>query len=140
MLFLQRLHEENEKLFDRLTEKASLGGSPQVVVFDQIMMLFIFRSLHFNVGKTAVGIKTCCHMCLWLPVLYSLTHCIIVSYTLGNMLYPLHCIRIALFKWLKMLSFLSQNRNVEIAYAMTFQRIRVWVVTKVLCWLSTYLM
>ncbi|KAL5992670.1 Kinesin-like protein KIN-14L [Asimina triloba] len=25
-----RLHEENEKLFDRLSEKASLGGSPQV--------------------------------------------------------------------------------------------------------------
>ncbi|OUZ99796.1 Kinesin [Macleaya cordata] len=27
---IERLHEENEKLFDRLTEKASLGGSPQV--------------------------------------------------------------------------------------------------------------
>ncbi|PKI42104.1 hypothetical protein CRG98_037557, partial [Punica granatum] len=27
---LQRLHEENEKLFDRLTEKASLAGSPQL--------------------------------------------------------------------------------------------------------------
>ncbi|XXG40488.1 hypothetical protein AAC387_Pa01g1192 [Persea americana] len=26
---IERLHEENEKLFDRLTEKASLGGSPQ---------------------------------------------------------------------------------------------------------------
>jgi hypothetical protein len=30
MLLLQRLHEENEKLFDRLTEKASLIGSAQV--------------------------------------------------------------------------------------------------------------
>ena len=30
---LQRLHEENEKLFDRLTEKASLAGSPQVGKF-----------------------------------------------------------------------------------------------------------
>ncbi|CAA0821026.1 Kinesin-like protein KCA1 [Striga hermonthica] len=27
---IERLHEENEKLFDRLTEKASLAGSPQV--------------------------------------------------------------------------------------------------------------
>ncbi|KAG8642825.1 hypothetical protein MANES_12G126900v8 [Manihot esculenta] len=27
---IERLHEENEKLFDRLTEKASLGGSPQM--------------------------------------------------------------------------------------------------------------
>ncbi|MBA0803311.1 hypothetical protein Gohar_013541, partial [Gossypium harknessii] len=27
---IERLHEENEKLFDRLTEKASTGGSPQV--------------------------------------------------------------------------------------------------------------
>ncbi|KAK6923280.1 Kinesin motor domain [Dillenia turbinata] len=27
---IERLHEENEKLFDRLTEKASLTGSPQV--------------------------------------------------------------------------------------------------------------
>ncbi|KAJ6834435.1 kinesin-like protein KIN-14L [Iris pallida] len=27
---IEKLHEENEKLFDRLTEKASLGGSPQV--------------------------------------------------------------------------------------------------------------
>ncbi|EEF31681.1 ATP binding protein, putative [Ricinus communis] len=27
---IERLHEENEKLFDRLTEKASLVGSPQV--------------------------------------------------------------------------------------------------------------
>lgn len=27
---LQRLHEENEKLFDRLTEKASVAASPQV--------------------------------------------------------------------------------------------------------------
>uniref|UniRef100_A0A2P2MB64 Uncharacterized protein n=1 Tax=Rhizophora mucronata TaxID=61149 RepID=A0A2P2MB64_RHIMU len=29
-LLMLRLHEENEKLFDRLTEKASLVGSPQV--------------------------------------------------------------------------------------------------------------
>lgn len=29
----QRLHEENEKLFDRLTEKASLASSPQVPLF-----------------------------------------------------------------------------------------------------------
>ncbi|ERN00937.1 kinesin-like protein KIN-14L isoform X1 [Amborella trichopoda] len=27
---IERLHQENEKLFDRLTEKASLGGSPKV--------------------------------------------------------------------------------------------------------------
>lgn len=27
---IERLHEENEKLFDRLTEKASLAGSPQI--------------------------------------------------------------------------------------------------------------
>ncbi|PIA46457.1 hypothetical protein AQUCO_01500179v1 [Aquilegia coerulea] len=27
---IERLHEENEKLFDRLTEKATLGGSPQI--------------------------------------------------------------------------------------------------------------
>ncbi|CAA2967655.1 kinesin KCA2 [Olea europaea subsp. europaea] len=27
---IERLHEENEKLFDRLTEKASLAGTPQV--------------------------------------------------------------------------------------------------------------
>ncbi|XP_031397257.1 kinesin-like protein KIN-14B isoform X2 [Punica granatum] len=27
---IERLHEENEKLFDRLTEKASLAGSPQL--------------------------------------------------------------------------------------------------------------
>ncbi|XP_077213519.1 kinesin-like protein KIN-14B isoform X2 [Tasmannia lanceolata] len=27
---IERLHEENEKLFDRLTDKASIGGSPQV--------------------------------------------------------------------------------------------------------------
>ncbi|KAJ1699722.1 hypothetical protein LUZ63_008234 [Rhynchospora breviuscula] len=27
---IEKLHEENEKLFDRLTEKSSLGGSPQV--------------------------------------------------------------------------------------------------------------
>ncbi|KAL5705853.1 Kinesin-like protein KIN-14B [Ranunculus cassubicifolius] len=27
---IERLHEENEKLFDRLTEKSSFGGSPQV--------------------------------------------------------------------------------------------------------------
>lgn len=30
MLLLQRLHEENEKLFDRLTEKAASLGSAQV--------------------------------------------------------------------------------------------------------------
>lgn len=32
LLYLQRLHEENEKLFDRLTEKANLVGSPQVLI------------------------------------------------------------------------------------------------------------
>lgn len=30
--YLQRLHEENEKLFDRLTEKTNLVGSPQVLI------------------------------------------------------------------------------------------------------------
>jgi len=30
---LQRLHEENEKLFDRLTQKASTAGSPKVGKF-----------------------------------------------------------------------------------------------------------
>lgn len=30
---LQRLHEENEKLFDRLTQKASMAGSPKVGKF-----------------------------------------------------------------------------------------------------------
>ncbi|KAF3320701.1 kinesin-like protein KCA2 [Carex littledalei] len=28
---IEKLHEENEKLFDRLTEKSGLGGSPQVI-------------------------------------------------------------------------------------------------------------
>jgi hypothetical protein len=28
---MQKLHEENEKLFDRLTEKSGLGSLPQVV-------------------------------------------------------------------------------------------------------------
>lgn len=32
LLYLQRLHEENEKLFDRLTEKTNLVGSPQVLI------------------------------------------------------------------------------------------------------------
>lgn len=27
---MQKLHEENEKLFDRLTEKSGLGSAPQV--------------------------------------------------------------------------------------------------------------
>lgn len=35
ILLLQRLHEENEKLFDRLTEKASLLGSAQVDFLSQ---------------------------------------------------------------------------------------------------------
>jgi hypothetical protein len=35
--FSQRLHEENEKLFDRLTEKkASVAGSPMVGKFHYI--------------------------------------------------------------------------------------------------------
>ena len=34
--YLQRLHEENEKLFDRLTEKTSVAGSPKVGKFHYI--------------------------------------------------------------------------------------------------------
>ncbi|KAG0494641.1 hypothetical protein HPP92_005635 [Vanilla planifolia] len=34
---IQKLHEENEKLFDRLTEKTSSGGSPKVFISSHIL-------------------------------------------------------------------------------------------------------
>lgn len=51
--FVQRLHEENEKLFDRLTEKASLGGSPQVFsslhdINKNILTAFYFCGYHIQ--------------------------------------------------------------------------------------------
>lgn len=44
---LQRLHEENEKLFDRLTEKATLASSPKVNYFDLIKITFVGGSSRF---------------------------------------------------------------------------------------------
>lgn len=43
---LQRLHEENEKLFDRLTEKASLAASPQVCSIPFSLDLFECISIY----------------------------------------------------------------------------------------------
>ena len=37
--FLQKLHEENEKLFDKLTEKAKLAGPQQVCYFHRFMII-----------------------------------------------------------------------------------------------------
>ncbi|KAG6385738.1 hypothetical protein SASPL_154616 [Salvia splendens] len=36
---IERLHEENEKLFERLTEKASLAGTPQILITGSIYSL-----------------------------------------------------------------------------------------------------
>jgi hypothetical protein len=36
---MQKLHEENEKLFDRLTGKSGLGSAPQVVTKYSLSLL-----------------------------------------------------------------------------------------------------
>lgn len=53
---LQRLHEENEKLFDRLTEKASAAGSPKVGKFHSTRLILynhceLYTSMIVNVFK-----------------------------------------------------------------------------------------
>lgn len=47
--FLQRLHEENEKLFDRLTEKTSVAGSPKVGEF-RTWLTSYHRKFHYFYG------------------------------------------------------------------------------------------
>ncbi|XP_042038788.1 kinesin-like protein KIN-14B [Salvia splendens] len=52
---IERLHEENEKLFERLTEKASLAGTPQVSSPSPKAPLSQFRDLQRNENTNAKG-------------------------------------------------------------------------------------
>ncbi|XP_057807154.1 LOW QUALITY PROTEIN: kinesin-like protein KIN-14B [Salvia miltiorrhiza] len=52
---IERLHEENEKLFERLTEKASLAGSPQVSSPSPRGPLSQSRDLQRNENNNAKG-------------------------------------------------------------------------------------
>lgn len=68
LLSLQRLHEENEKLFDRLTEKASLAAPPQVssIPFSlnsfggHLVIQFQITHAHLCICYCATSLCCCC--------------------------------------------------------------------------------
>ncbi|CAK7339628.1 unnamed protein product [Dovyalis caffra] len=64
---IERLHEENEKLFDRLTEKASLAGSPQV---SSPLSLGTVNVQSRELGRCLLGFDFSCDCFVFLPSSY----------------------------------------------------------------------